>query len=88
MTKYTQSTELYHYGVPGMKWGKRKGKSARKSNKRREKDPLEKQAQDAKRYKAVKVGAAVAGGIIVARGAVKVAALASAAAAVQKNFRF
>lgn len=28
MWKYTQQEELYHFGVPGMKWGRRKVKSS------------------------------------------------------------
>lgn len=34
MWQYNYSVELYHYGIPGMKWGRRKAKYASEDHKR------------------------------------------------------
>lgn len=91
--------ELYHYGVKGMKWGHRKspvqtikGASARRTKSKRELTPEEKAAR---RKKAIKVGAAVAGTVLAAYGTYKLAqyvqdkrsqaAMAKAEAYIQNN---
>lgn len=74
--------ELYHYGVKGMKWGRRKnvyndnsvrtirGASASRTKPRAELTPEQKAAR---RKKALKVGAAVAGTVLAAYGTYKLA---------------
>lgn len=73
--------ELYHYGVPGMKWGRRKARPVSTGLGRRRaaaKDPNYKntpeyQAKVARRKKALKVGAAVVGTALAAYGTYKLA---------------
>lgn len=73
------SGELYHYGVPGMKWGHRKARAVVTSTGRRsrgtvstiDKSSPEYQAKVARRKKAIKVGVAVAGTALAAYGTYK-----------------
>ena len=75
--------ELYHYGVPGMRWGHRKARSvsterarmqsARAAyNKQAKKEYKQTDEYKAKRAKVVKAGAVVAGTALAAYGAYKV----------------
>lgn len=87
VTRMNDSDELYHYGVPGMKWGKRKaqyyeptGGNARRSSgstsgystgtSKKTRTP---EQRAARRKKALKVGAAVAGTALAAYGTYKLA---------------
>lgn len=85
VTRMNDSDELYHYGVPGMKWGKRKaqyyepngGNSRRSSGSTSgdstgtSKKTRTPEQRAARRKKALKVGAAVAGTALAAYGAYK-----------------
>ena len=79
--------ELYHYGVPGMRWGHRKARpvsterarmqSAREAyNKQAKKEYKQTDEYKAKRAKAVKAGAVVAGTALAAYGAYKLSKVA------------
>ena len=79
--------ELYHYGVPGMRWGHRKARpvsterarmqSARAAyNKQAKKEYKQTDEYKAKRAKAVKAGAVVAGNALAAYGAYKLSKVA------------
>lgn len=79
--------ELYHYGVPGMRWGHRKARpvsterarmrSARAAyNKQAKKEYKQTDEYKAKRAKAVKAGAVVAGTALAAYGAYKLSKVA------------
>lgn len=72
-------SELFHAGVKGMKWGKRKARPVRTGIRRsgqKESSTTDESARKAvrkqKAVKAVKIGAAVAGTALVAYGAYKV----------------
>lgn len=76
--------ELYHYGVPGMKWGRRKARPEASGGRRvrtsqAQQSPANKAAQQqarrAKAKKALKIGGAVAGTALAAYGAYKVSKL-------------
>ena len=66
------SSELYHYGIPGMKWGHRKARPTVSIGRSRQSSP-EHQAKVARRKKAIKVGAAVVGTALAAYGTYKLA---------------
>lgn len=77
---FMTTDELYHYGVPGMKWGKRKAVPAASTTKtgqnRAQADrnsPEAKAARIAKAKKVAKIGAAVAGTALAAYGTYKLA---------------
>lgn len=71
--------ELYHYGVPGMKWGRRKaqpvavGRTRRVSNPTNADEAARREARKAKAIKAAKIGAVIAGTALAAYGGYKLA---------------
>ena len=99
----TSSGELYHYGVKGMKWGRRKARPQTNGNGRGSRNAVDgdnnasKEARKAKMKTAIKIGAAVAGTALAAYGAYKVSKIAKEKAfdktyslgekAVEKAFR-
>ena len=76
---YYNDYELYHYGIPGMKWGHHKARpiavatGRRRAAKQDYKKTPEHQAKVAKAKKAAKVGAAVVGTALAAYGTYKLA---------------
>lgn len=84
MANYASNDELMHYGVLGMKWGRRKatsnapsGRSTRstKSTASEADQAAAKEARKAKAKKAVKIGAAAAGTALAAYGTYKMSKL-------------
>lgn len=80
------NSELYHYGVPGMKWGQRKARVApsggiargkSKTTSQNSNPTAQKEARKAKAKKALKIGAAVAGTALAAYGAYKLSKFAA-----------
>ena len=70
MNKY----ELYHYGVPGMKWGRRKATvvaTGKKSVRKQQTNEAHVNARREKYKKAAKIGAAAAGAALATYGAYK-----------------
>lgn len=66
--------ELYHYGVPGMRWGRRRAKQSRKLTKRSfkskdEKLTLKKPKKKMSTGKKIAIGGAVAGVALASVGA-------------------
>ena len=74
-----RSNELMHYGVPGMKWGRRKARPTATGGVRRASSvptadqAAQREARKAKAKKALKIGAAVAGTALAAYGTYKLA---------------
>lgn len=68
MWQYQEYSELYHWGVKGMRWGHRKGKSDSDStsNKKVNKKDMTPEEKKAHTKKCVKRGAAVVAGLGIA----------------------
>lgn len=66
-----QNNYLMHFGVPGMKWGRRKQRPVSSTGSRNVSQSQQKEARKAKAKRAVKIGVAVAGTALAAYGASK-----------------
>lgn len=82
MRYYVKETELFHVGVKGMKWGRRKARPTGSGAGRRggatqatTNPAAQKQARKSKAKRALKIGAAVAGTALAAYGTYKISKL-------------
>lgn len=80
ITRASDPDELYHYGIPGMKWGKRKaqqyvstGTRFSKTKSTQSNSTVSVEQKLARRKKAIKVGTAVVGTALAAYGTYKLA---------------
>ncbi len=75
MWQYNYTKELYHYGVPGMRWGIRRGNRASSSSKKQSSEKNTESSESKKQTRgktAIKIGAAAVGTALAVYGAKKV----------------